>query len=136
MIDTSHQSAAHLPMALVMDPKPLSVGLTDHLTRFYRVVHCSSLPLTLQTLAVEQPTLFVVSSRFAPTKLIQVLEALKERTTQSLIPVIINLDLDQPSITLPGTRWAGKLGFITSDTSQNEFAALIERLFATHSSKC
>ena len=105
MIDISHQSAAHLPMALVMDPKPLSVGLTDHLTRFYRVIHCSSLPLTLQTLAVEQPTLFVVSSRFAPTKLIQVFEA-------------------------------RKLGFISSDTSQNEFASLIERLFATHSSKC
>lgn len=136
MIDTVHQSATRMPLALVMDPKPLSIGQTNLLTRHFRVTYCSSLPHTLQALAVEQPALLIVSSRFAPTKLIQVLEALKERSTQSLIPVIVNLDLSQPTITLPGTRWAGKLGIITSNTSQNEFTALIERLFSIQSNEC
>ena len=129
MIDTKLQFVTQEPEALVMDPKPVSADLSILLTRYFQVTHCSSLPQTLQTLAVSQPTLMVISSRFAPTKLIQAFEALKERSTQTLIPVIVSLDLTQPTITLPGTRWAGKLGFISPDTSQDEFAALIHRLF-------
>jgi DNA-binding NarL/FixJ family response regulator len=131
MLDTQLQFATQDPVALVMDPKPVPTHVATLLARYFRVTHCSSLPLTLQAMAVKSPTVMVVSSRFSLTKHIQVLEALKEHSTHTLIPVIVSLDLSQPTITFPGTRWAGKLGFISPDTSQDEFIALIRRLFHT-----
>lgn len=130
MLDIQTQFASQLPLAVVMDPKPLSPTVSALLAPHFTVVWCSSLPLTLQALAQEQPVVMIVSSRFAPTKLIRAFEALKERSTQALIPLIISLDLTQPTITLPSTRWAGKLGIITVDTSPNEFAALVHRLLS------
>lgn len=129
MIDTQPRSPLRTPIALVMDPHPISKEVATLLENHFRVTHCTSVPLTLQALATQSPSILVVSTRFTPTKLIQVLEAVKERSTDRLIPVLLNLDLTQPMITIPGTRWSGKLGIITRDTNQAEFSALIDRLF-------
>lgn len=130
MLDIQTHFASSLPLAVVMDPKPLSPTMSALLAPHFTVVWCSSLPLTLQALAQAQPAVLIVSSRFVPTKLIRAFEALKERSTEALIPLIISLDLTQPTITLPSTRWAGKLGIISIDTSQDEFTALVHRLFS------
>lgn len=130
MIDTSSPSTRHRLTMLVIDPEPLTATLQTILAERCELQFCATPSLALQALAVALPSIVIISSRFAPTKHIQILEALKERSTDSLIPIIINLDLNQPTIVLPGTRWAGKLGLITPDTTQAEFTALLARLLA------
>ena len=128
MIDIHQVAAAHKPILLVVDPKPLLPSLRSFFSKYFEISHCDSVVKALQFLGSTTPDIVCVSTRFTTSKIVLLLEAIKEHSASRLIPLIFNLDLNEPTIVLPGTRWAGKLGLATSDMSDVELEAMCGRL--------
>ncbi len=108
--------------------KLLAETISTKLTSRFDVQVVLNISQALQALAVGQPAIVYCSSHFVPSKIVRLLDAIKEQSTTRLIPVILGLDLTQPIVVIPGTRWAGKLGILTDEMSVDEIDALLNRL--------
>jgi hypothetical protein len=126
-VDTSSK-----PLLLVVDPKPLPNSLQNFFDSNFTIATAQTFGQALQLLSAHQPAVVCISTRFAPTKIVSLLESIKECSQSHLIPVLFVLDLSQPTIVLPGTRWAGKLGIVTQDMTDAELTALFDRLLKVH----
>lgn len=135
MIDISsvQTESSSLPKLLVITPVALADSIATQLQKRFQLTIVSTLPDTLQFLAVETPTAVYCSSAFSPSKLLRFFSAIKDHSQTQLIPLLIGIDFNRPITTFPATRWAGKLGLVTADMSPAEYTALLDRLLAKHS---
>lgn len=92
------------------------------------VERVSSLEAGLRSMATNIPELVFVSASIATSKLMGLLDALKQASRSGLIPLIFVVDHSHKLSTIPGTTWGGKLGITTTIVSSEEFNSTIRRV--------
>lgn len=114
--------------ALIVEPnKTLTVpyaGLPRHVTVF-RVTNA---PAALQWLSEHTPDLFFLSASFAPSIQVRLLEAFKNSFTNTVIPLVLVIDLSQPLSHIPGTAWGKRLAILHSQQTNTVIADLLKPL--------
>lgn len=128
MRDIDTTSGGLKPIILVVSPKPLSEVLIKQFESRFTVRIVTNIPDALHSLATEFPAMVYCSNLFATTKILRLLEAVKQNSTTHIIPLLFGLDLNQPLVTFPGTQWAGRLGLITEQSNATEIQSLLDRL--------
>ena len=82
----------------------------------------------LATVRSFEPDLVCISTSFALTKSVRLLEALKNLSVHKLIPVVFVIDFSHRVSHIPGTTWGGKIGIIHSLSSKKELDSTISRV--------
>lgn len=84
--------------------------------------------LGLKSMSLQTPDLVLLSASPSISKILSFLESLKNASHNKLIPLIFVIDLSYKLSTIPGTTWGGKLGVLTSISSENELNSTIRRI--------
>jgi len=113
---------------LIIEPNQKLQTPYSFLSKPYVVERFSSPELGLKHMAVHQPDLVLLSTSHSTTKILSFLESLKSASARKLIPLILVIDLSHKLSTIPGTTWGGKLGIVTSISSENELNSTIRRV--------
>lgn len=87
-----------------------------------------SVELAQEYLSQQTPDIVFLSMSFSPQKSTDLLEMIKNLSTQKLIPLIFVLNLSHPLSVVPGTTWGGHIGVLHTSTSQQEFEATLSQL--------
>lgn len=116
------------PTILLADPHSSLIKPYSFLPSSYAVTHCLSIPKAIEELSQQKPHLVIISTYYAPSQILTLLDAVKDASRSSLIPILIMVDLDKRISLVPGTRWGGKIGVMCSISSETEVLATLSRL--------
>ena len=117
-----------LPYALIIEPNESLNVPYSYLDDTFQYDRCASVENGLQLLAQKHPDLVLVSASFSLSKTHRLLDALKNKSATSLIPVIVVVDLANKSSTVLGTTWGNKYGVTTSISTVKELNAILDRV--------
>jgi len=101
----------------------------DYIPDSYNIVRAPSIEYAVRKLTENNPSIVFMSASFSVAKSIRLLEALKIFSCNSLIPIIIVVDLSNRINFVPGTTWGGKIAVIDSHISQKELYSTMGRVF-------
>jgi PleD family two-component response regulator len=72
----------------------------------------------------------IMSTQLSPHKQLELLEIVKTKCRERIIPVIYLIDLQNRLTTILGTSWGDTLGIFHSLSSEAEVASTLKRLFS------
>lgn len=117
-----------MPYALIIEPNDALHIPYSYLENRFEYERCTSIEKGLQLMAQKYPDILFLSSSFSLTKSLKVLESLKQKSTLTLIPLMLVIDLSNRLNTVPGTTWGNKIGLITSISSHEEVNSTLNRV--------
>ena len=113
---------------LIIEPNKKLVMPYGHLLHSFVIFRVPTIELALQKLSPSHPGLVFLSASFSASKSIKFLEAFKNFSQPSLIPLIIIVDLSHRLNFVPGTSWAGKIAVLDSFVSKKELLSTLHRV--------
>ena len=124
MIDISQS----LPLAIIVEPNSLLQSPYNFMQSAFTIDRHISIQNALHSIAHNQPAMVSVSASFSPQQCLHILTAVKNKSHNQLIPLLIVIDLSNKMSMVPGTTWGNKLGVITSISDINEYNSTIDRI--------
>ena len=112
----------------IIEPNKKLIIPYNHLPRSYDIFRVSTIDQALLKLAKVNPGIVFLSASFSALKSVSFLESLKNFSEDSLIPVIIVVDLSNRINFVPGTTWGGKIAVIDSCASKRELTSTLDRV--------
>ena len=100
----------------------------------YDTRRISSIERAVIEIGLKPPELVLLSASFAPKGTFKVLEALRETSVFSVIPLLIIVDLSYRISTVLGISWGGKIAVVDSRILKKDFFSIIKRITHTASS--
>lgn len=128
------KSTSNQPSALIIEPNESLVSQKNPAIPYsflakqkLQISVVASVESALAYLVDQTPNLVFLSASFSPHKTLQLLEALKNHSTEKVIPLVMVIDLSLPTSIIPGTSWGESLGIVHTAISSKEFQATIKR---------
>jgi len=82
----------------------------------------------LAHLIENKPDIVFLSASYEMDRILVFLESLKNKSTDSLINLIIMIDFSQTLSQIPGTTWGDNIGIASNLTSAPELEAILSRI--------
>jgi hypothetical protein len=117
-----------LPYALIIEPNDSLHIPYAYLEDAYEYDRCSSIEKGLAFMAKKYPDILFLSASFSLSKSLKVLESLKQKSSYTLIPLVIVVDLSNRVSSVPGTSWGNKIGLVSSLSSAQEVNSTLDRV--------
>lgn len=100
----------------------------------YDTRRVSSIEKAIVEIHLKPPELVLLSASFTPISTLKLLEALKEVSVFTVIPLLIIVDLSYRISAVLGTSWGGKIAVVDSRIPKKDFFSTIKRITHTASS--
>lgn len=113
---------------LIIEPQKALDSPYSYLPSSYNIHRVTSPESGLKYMSTETPDIVFLSTSISTPRILTFLESLKSASYNKLIPLILVIDLSHKLSTVPGTTWGGKLGVVTSISSENELNSTICRV--------
>lgn len=94
----------------------------------FRICRTDSIKSALKELSHRVPDIAFISSSFPTHSALILLEAIKNCCLESLIPLIIVIDISNKVNFVPGVNWGGKIAIIDSLCTKKQFDVIFERV--------
>lgn len=117
--------------ALIIEPNSNLDYPYKLLGKTYNLKRCASVETGLLELAQSEPDIIFISASFAASKLVTILDAVKNKSKDRLIPVIFVIDLSNQINRIPGTTWGNKIGVLTSISTRDEYNSTLRRVLSS-----
>lgn len=116
------------PAILVLEPNQNLTIPYQFLTSTYQLTRLHD-PLTLANeLSRKQYQLVMLSCSFSSRKLLQLLETINQAHRDTLLPIVLVIDLHQPYSLVPGLNWANKVGLLSSQSDAAATQLVVRQL--------
>lgn len=120
-----------LPFAIIIEPNDSLNVPYSYLEDICTYERCSSIESGLRLMSQKYPDLVFLSASFSLAKSVQILDALKNKSATTLVPIIIVVDFSSRASNVPGTTWGNKIGIVSSLSSVNELNSTLDRVMNT-----
>jgi len=87
-----------------------------------------TIEIAFRDLQRHSPDIIFLSTSFSLTKIVRLLDTVKNLSFIKLIPVVFVVDLSQRVSHFPGTTWGGKIGIIHTLSSKAEINSMLTRV--------
>lgn len=116
------------PFALIIEPNDSIITPYSYLDDIYSYERCVSIERGLRIMAERYPDIVFLSASYTISKSLKVLESLKQKSTISLIPIILVVDLSHKISHIPGTTWGEKIGIVSTISTKKELNSTLDRV--------
>ena len=116
--------------ALIIEPNDSLLVPYAHVHKNFITERQSSIQSALAILAQKHPDIVFISASYSISKIIDILDAVKNKSIETLIPVVFVVDLSHKISHIPGTSWGNKLAILSSISSVSEYNSTLDRVFS------
>ncbi len=114
--------------ALVVEPNDDVVLPYRFLENSFLVRRVRKIEVGIQYFKKNSVDILLLSASFSSEETLEMLEVVKNLSTQGLIPLVIVLDWTNPVNFVAGTTWTGKIGVLDSFANEDQFKAVVDRI--------
>lgn len=113
---------------LIIEPKSQLLSPYSLFPPHWSIQRSSTIEIAFRDLQRCNPDLVFLSTSFSLTKIIRLLDTIKNLSSIKLIPIIFVVDFSHRISHFPGTTWGGKIGIIHTLSSKAEINSTLARV--------
>lgn len=112
---------------LIIEPNDKLIKPYSYLKNFSQI-RARTVKQAVKALAANKFVFFIISASFSPEKQLLLLDAFKQNFKDQVIPLLVVVDLNQPTSTVLGTNWSNKIALLASNASRKLTLLTVESL--------
>lgn len=114
--------------ALIIEPNHKLIRPYAYLSPSFDGISVSTVEEAVASIGVIVPNLVLISASLPPSRIILLLENIKNNVRTTITPVLFIVDVSHRDNFIPGVWWDSKLAVLDSEVSESVFVLTIDRI--------